>query len=284
MQYGDPTPPGVAVSYDRKGMQVMKKKFSPYLAAAFAALLLGGADESRANAISQDDMQARPSVDLPLSGNQGLVAPVPVLHTTELSDAVESGRWSKACSIATKALANENPDLESLGIFAICEALVNNASAVAQARYRLNEMEVAPRRYSLLADGVLLLRNGKAEAASSAFARVLAARHEDTIALYFSAEALHSLRRDKEAISALRQLLKVAPDNAAALAANARLVAGKGASASDLKQAISLTEHATQVEPMNRALWKQLAQLYDRTGQRGRAAAIMMQWVALPHP
>jgi hypothetical protein len=33
---------------------------------------------------------------------------------------------------------------------------------------------------------------------------------------------------------------------------------------------------------MNLDYWKQLAELYDRTGQRDRAAAVRLQWLSPP--
>jgi predicted Zn-dependent protease len=163
----------------------------------------------------------------------------------------------------------------------MCVALRNDQTATATTLKRLREAEPAP-YYSSLTVGIQQLRNGAPDRAESTFSEVVQARQGDPLALYFTGEAQHQLKRNNQAIASFKAVLKRWPEYTPALGAAARLLASPDATAQDLKEAVSMTERATAIEPMNRDYWMQLAELYERTGQRDRAAAVKLQWLSRP--
>jgi tetratricopeptide (TPR) repeat protein len=198
---------------------------------------------------------------------------------TAALNAISRGRWASACGTATKILAARIPDVDALGVFALCSAIDNDAAAAGSALERLHEAE-SPRYYGALTEGILDLRNGLPAQAETAFKTVLKAKSGDPLAAYFNGEALHAQRKDAEAIAAFRKVLKAWPDHAPALTAVARLLAGAKASRDNLQEALAMAERAAAVDPTNRAHWKLLAELCARTGQAGRANAISVQWLS----
>jgi tetratricopeptide (TPR) repeat protein len=198
-----------------------------------------------------------------------------------LDAALKRGQWQRACGVATASLGRGEANVDALGIFGACSALANDQTAANTALQRLREVEAAP-YYASLTEGILQLRGGAPAKADATFAVILKARPDDPLALYFDGEALHQLKRDPQAIAAFKAVLKRWPDHAPALAAAARLMAAPKASPQALKEAATLTERATVIEPMNLDYWKQMADLYERTGQADRAAAVKLQWLSPP--
>jgi tetratricopeptide (TPR) repeat protein len=195
---------------------------------------------------------------------------------------LQRGSWRKACSIAADALARGEQNVDALGVFGMCAALRNDQAAASPALQRLRETEVPPHYYAAMTEGILQLRGGAADKANATFAAILKSRPADPLALYFSAEAQHQLKRDAQAIASFKAVLKRWPDNAPALASAARLLAAPKAPPQDLKEAVAMTERATAIEPMNLDYWKQMAELYERVGQHDRAAAVKLQWLSPP--
>ena len=196
--------------------------------------------------------------------------------------ALQRGQWRRACGIATNTLAGGVANLDALGTFGMCSALRNDKASTSTALQRLRDAEAAPGYYAGMTEGILLLRNGDAEKAESAFKTAMQARPGDPLALYFTGEAHHQLKRDAQAIASFKAALKRWPDYAPALASSARLLASPKATPQALKEAVVMTERATAIEPMNLDYWKQMAELYDRAGQPERAAAVRLQWLSLP--
>ena len=196
--------------------------------------------------------------------------------------ALQRGQWRRACGIATNTLAGGVANLDALGAFGMCSALRNDKTSTSTALQRLRDAEATPGYYAGMTEGILLLRNGEADKAESAFKTVMQARPGDPLALYFTGEAHHQLKRDAQAIASFKAALKRWPDYAPALASSARLLASPKASTQALKEAVVMTERATAIEPMNLDYWKQMAELYDRAGQPERAAAVRLQWLSLP--
>jgi len=255
------------------------------LLALSASLALLACQAVRADMMLPRDTQNQPAKPLP--------EPVVPANTTPLfkglsasgmtaTDALSRGRWTNACNIATSVLARQEPDIDALGVFALCAAVRNDRVAASSALDRLRQVEAAP-YYSLLAEGILYLRDKLPDKAETAFKTVLQTRPSDPLGLYFSGEALHALHKDAEAISTFKSVLKSWPDFAPALTAAARLMATpNNAARKDLNAAITMTERATSIEPMNLAYWKLLVELYNRTGQHDRANAITLQWLNPP--
>lgn len=195
---------------------------------------------------------------------------------------LQRGSWRKACSIAADALARGEQNVDALGVFGMCAALRNDQAAASPALQRLRETEAPPHYYAAMTEGILQLRGGAAEKANATFAAVLKSRPADPLALYFSGEAQHQLKRDAQAIASFKAVLKRWPDHAPALASAAKLLAAPKAPPQELKEAVAMTEHATAIEPMNLDYWKQMADLYERAGQHDRAAAVKLQWLNPP--
>jgi len=198
-----------------------------------------------------------------------------------LLTAVRRGQWQRACGVATASLGRGETNVDALGIFGVCSALANDQAAANTALLRLREAELVP-YYASLTEGILQLRGGSPAKADATFAVILKARPDDPLALYFDGEALHQLKRDPQAIASFKAVLTRWPDHAPALAAAARLMAAPKATPQALKEAVALTERATAIEPMNLDYWKQMADLYERTGQAERAAAVKLQWLNRP--
>jgi tetratricopeptide (TPR) repeat protein len=217
------------------------------------------------------DMGKSPFVDLDADGT-----------TQRIMLALQRGLWSRACSVATDALAKKESNLDALGIFAVCQALVANKEGTERAEFRLREVEPSPGYYTMLTNGVANLRNGSNELAENAFKRLLEIRPGDPVGEYFLGESLHARQKDTEAIAIFQKVLKSWPDYAPALSATARLMAAKSGSKQNLNVAISMSERAARIDPMNLKYWEQTATLCDQAGQRDRAHAIRLQWLYRP--
>lgn len=195
--------------------------------------------------------------------------------------AVRRGQWKRACSIATASLGRNEANVDALGIFGVCSALAKDQSSANTALQQLRQAEATP-YYAKLTEGILQLRGSAPATANATFSQLLKSRPDDPLALYFDGEALHQLKRDPQAIAAFKAVLRQWPDHAPALAAAARLMASPKAPPQALREAVTLTERATAIEPMNADYWRQMAELYERTGQTDRAAAVRLQWLSLP--
>ncbi len=248
-----------------------------------AALCSVSALSGNAALIGSD--QKAPSADLtggPASDMRLLDANPAGDPSAALDSALRLGVWRKACSIATNVLARQERNVDALGVFGLCAAVRNDKEAAGKALQRLREAEGAPNYYATMTQGILRLRGGSASEADAMFKSVLKARPDDPLALYFTGEAMHARNRDGDAVSSFKAVLKRWPDHAPALASAAKLMASPKASKEDLREAVSLTERATKIEPMNLAYWKQMADLYERVGERDRAAAVRLQWLSPP--
>jgi tetratricopeptide (TPR) repeat protein len=222
------------------------------------------------------DLAASPLLDPPEPPSL-LDAPRPAGSTgSEALEALRMGRWTQACRTATEVLARHVPDVEALGIFGLCAAVTRDRDAANTARTRLAEAERTP-YFGPLTQGVLLLGERQPEKAQAAWRPVLQARRNDPLALYFEGEALHARRQTPKALAAFRGVLNTWPEFTPAMTAIARLNSGPKATPQDLKEALSLAERATEIEPTNRGYWRLLADLCRRTGQVGRADAIALQ-------
>jgi tetratricopeptide (TPR) repeat protein len=244
------------------------------LLAAQAALAIPIASEPGAREVGPASLE----LVAPASAAADRAEPGTASGMTALN-AVSRGRWTSACGIATRILAARIPDVDALGVFALCSAIDNDTAAAGSALERLHEAE-SPRYYGVLTEGILDLRGGLPAQAETAFKAFLRAKSGDPLASYFNGEALHAQRKDVEAIAAFRKVLKTWPDHAPALTAVARLLAGAKASRDNLQEALAMAERATAIDPTNRAHWKLLAELCARTGQAGRANAISVQWLS----
>lgn len=216
--------------------------------------------------------------------DRGPTEPTPVHAGATGQDALQSlsrGHWTGACAIATNVLAHKVPDVEALGVFALCSAVSGDRHAAATAQARLKEAEPSP-YYAPLTQGVLHLQDKQPEKAQASWRALLQARGNDPLLLYFEGEALHARKQPAQAVAAFGGSLKTWPDFAPSLTALARLGSGPKASPQDLQSALSLAERATQIEPGNRGYWALLADLCRRTGQVGRADAIALQYLRQP--
>lgn len=194
---------------------------------------------------------------------------------------LSQGRWASACATASSVLARQVPDVEALGVFALCAALTGDRAAAATAQARLKEAEPSP-YFGPLTHGVLQLLDKQPQKAQVSWRPLLQARGDDPLVLYFEGEALHARQQPDQAVAAFQRVLKAWPDFTPALTALARLSAGPKASAQALQAALSMAERATQIEPTNRGHWRLLADLCRRTGQVGRADAIALQYLRPP--
>lgn len=238
---------------------------------------------------------APPSVRSPVSApSPGLAASTDpqvteadLVANIQLIQSVARGQWMVACDQATAIMARQRPDLDALGVFAICAALRNDREAARSARDALNQREAPPNYYARVVEGILHLKDEAPKKADTEFAAIREQRASDPLVLYFVGEAQNAQGKDVEAIAAFKLSLETWPEHAPALAALARLSAKDSASPEVLKTAISMTEQATRIEPDNRSYWKQLADLCERAGETGRASAIRLQWLTprvLPSP
>lgn len=251
------------------------------IGAAVAGLLLMQA--APAGAVPMDDAKKLPGAATSAPSVPSY-APVPAPDAAlspMLGAELQRGNWRKACSIAADALARGEQNVDALGVFGMCAALRNDQAAASPALQRLRETESLP-YYAALTEGILQLRSVAAAKASATFASVLKSRPSDPLALYFDGEAQHQLKRDAQAIASFKAVLKRWPDHAPALASAAKLLAAPKAPPRELKEAVTMTERATALEPMNLDYWKQMAELYERTGQHDRAAAVKLQWLSPP--
>jgi tetratricopeptide (TPR) repeat protein len=196
--------------------------------------------------------------------------------------ALSRGRWMEACGTASRILAQQVPDTEALGLFALCAALAGDDTGTTLALARLSEVERPP-RFAPIAAGIRLLKLGRPQAASVHFEEALRRRGDDPLASYFQGEALHAAGRDPQALLAFEAVLKAWPAHVPAITAAARVrAAAVPATESDLLAARELAERATQLDPWTPANWRLLADLCRRTGQSDRAEAIALQWLRGP--
>jgi len=197
-------------------------------------------------------------------------------------NAIRGGRWSLACSMATRILATQVADVDALGVFALCAALGDDRAAVSISLTRLAEVEAKPGYYGFLTKGIVALREPAPDKAEVAFKTALQARPGEPLALFFRGEALHAQHKDAEAIATFQAVSRAWPDHSPALSAAARLMAAPKASQETLNEALALSERAVRIDPSNTAYWRLLADLYRRTGQTDRANAIAVQWLSGP--
>lgn len=263
----------------------MCKRSRHKLPTLFLAVALASASTALAQGVATQDDLALPLLDLdtpsraPASG----MTTDPGSGTLALA-ALGQGRWQVACSMATRVLARQVPDGEALGLFALCAAVQGDRQTAAVTLRRLKQVEPV-RHYSVLAEAVLNLQDGAADAALAALDALLEARRADPLALYFRGEALHALSRDAEAFGAFTAAAAEWPDHVPALTAAVRLtLASTDAPADRLRVALGLAERATRLDPWQRAHWRLLAELCRRTGQEARAQAIVAQWLSTPAP
>jgi tetratricopeptide (TPR) repeat protein len=256
---------------------------SSLLAALVAGALACTAAGSTPITLTPDEPDAPASPLLESRDRSGAVQALPGQGATghDAMQALSQGRWASACATATHVLAHKVPDVEALGIFALCSAVSGDRNAAAAAQARLKQAEPSP-YYGLLTQGVLHLQDKQPEKAQGSWRALLQARGNDPLLLYFEGEALHARKQPAQAVTAFGGALKAWPDFAPALTALARLGSGPKASPQDLHSALSLAERATQIEPSNRGYWALLADLCRRTGQVGRADAIALQYLRQP--
>jgi tetratricopeptide (TPR) repeat protein len=260
-------------------------RLAPLALLAGVIVLPGG--PARSTVLSPGETQIQPESPGPASQPSSAFLPQSNQHLLDADrptfpPIIQRGLWSRACSIATNTLAQQEPDEDALGIFAICSAVTNNKAAADSALWRLRQTEAFPYYYASLAQGILESRNGSPDEADKVFRSLLQARPDDPLVLYFSGAVLQAQHKDAEAILTYRKVLKAWPDYAPALVAAAQLMATPDASEKTLNEAIAMTERATAIEPTNRAYWKQLAELYDQSGQHDRASAVRLQWLSVP--
>lgn len=251
-----------------------------------AAPLAGGAVIPQTSSPSVLPPASAPAPD-PAASAVPQVTEADLAANIQLIQAVARGQWMAACNQATAIMAGQRPDLDALGVFAICAALRNDGEATRSARDALNQREAPPNYYARLVEGILLLKGKAPQKAEAAFVAIREQRATDPLAWYFTGEARHAQGKEAEAITAFKASLEAWPEHAPALAAVARLSTKGSASKEALATAISMTEQATRIEPDNRGYWKQLADLCERAGETGRASAIRLQWLtprALPAP
>lgn len=248
----------------------------PAIVLAFAACLCGAAQSAYIGA--DEPAPALPQAD----AFRNLVPDAPTDTAERLPAALSRGSWAQACSLAAKALAGQQPEMDALGVFALCSAVSDQKETVAASLRRLRESEPPPYYYATLTEGVSQLRLGAHERAEAALQQVLRSRPADPLATYFVGELLHARGKDAEAVASFKAVLARWPDYAPAMAAAAQLLAAPRASRAQLKEAIRLSERAAAVEPMNLAYWRQLADLCRRDGQNARAEAITLQWLTPP--
>jgi len=237
-----------------------------------ALLGIFGAAPAMANTLSIDGAPRPPGFSLHETSrpSQGIVPEqkdVTAASSEAALTALSRGKWQDGFHIAATVLSRETPDINALGVFAVCAAALNNREAAKSALNRLKQVEAEPYA-ALLTQGILYLRDGASDKADGAFKAVLRKHPNDPVALYFSGEALHARHKDVEAISKFEEALKTWPDFAPALAAAARL---RAASQEGLKVAVAMTQRAAAIDPENPALKQQLAELYDRSGQGNKA-------------
>lgn len=210
---------------------------------------------------------------------QPLISDTELIESSYLSVPLARGQWTSACARATQVLAKQQASIDALGIFSMCAAIRNDATAVNTALKRLKEAEPPPHYYQQLTEGILLLTRKTPEKAGAAFKNVLQQRAQDPLAFYFAGEAAHAQGKNADAIANFKSSLKAWPDHAPAHSALAHLTASGNATKSALRSAIASTEQATKIDPANRSYWKQLADLCERAGETGRANAIRLQWL-----
>ena len=187
--------------------------------------------------------------------------------------ALSRGDCEGGFRIAATVLGRQIPDTNALGVFAVCAAVLNNREAVNSALNRLRLVEEDPYA-ALLAQGVLYLRDGAADKAEESFKAVLQKHPADPVALYFGGEALQARHKDAEAIAKFDAVLKTWPDFAPALASAARL---RATTKGGLKEALAMTQRAAAIDPKNAALKRQLAELYDHSGQGNKARELYVE-------
>ena len=193
-------------------------------------------------------------------------------------EALKSGRWLRACQLATGLLAGKVADRDAVGVFGVCAAVRNDVPATDAALLRLRQAEITP-YYLPLVTGVQQLRTKALDAADRSFRTALQARANDPLALYFIGEAQHARGRDAEATASFKLTLQAWPQFAPAMSGVARLMASPKATQDELKTALALADRAAAIEPMNRSYWRLVAELCNRTGQTTRANAITLQWL-----
>jgi len=224
------------------------------------------------------NIEEQPATGLIAPNDANTPVPQPASNS-QLLQALREGHWSAACALATRILAKQQPDVDALGVFAMCAALRDEKSIANTALTRLEEAEGTPAYYGWLSRGILLLRGKSLENAEADFKKTLEDRAGDPLALYFFGETLHARGKDTEAIASFRATLSAWPEHAPALSAIARLTSKGKASRTAIKSAIEMTERATRIDPSNRGYWQQLADLHDRAGNQGQANAIRLQWL-----
>ncbi len=221
-----------------------------------------------------------PLLELPsIPAREEAEVPLEIPATIEaaaLNEPLQRGHWTVACARATAALAQAQPLVEALGVFALCAALQDDTEAFGRALQRLREAETSP-YYAVLAQSIADLHAKGHARALSALRRLSETHPEDGLTRYFIGEGEYAGGDGEAARQSFTAVLKVWPKHAPAMVALSRLDATDGASDAALQRAIGQMENATQVEPANRAYWRWLAALCERAGQTSRAQAIALQ-------
>jgi tetratricopeptide (TPR) repeat protein len=194
------------------------------------------------------------------------------------------GQWAAACRTATDTLADRRPNIDALGVFALCAAIRNDESMILPSLERLVANEPPPQAYVRLVQAVLHLKEEAPGRALEALEPLRSGDVNSPLASYFAGEALHAQGRDAAAVEAFQACLDLWPEHAPAMVAIARLSIGMDGNKGTLEKAIAMTEQATRIEPSNLGYWRQLADLCERNGEFGRASAIRMQWLTPRFP
>ncbi len=199
--------------------------------------------------------------------------------SSPIAEALQRGRWPLACQRATSALAGAQPDVEALGIFALCAAINHDQPALTQANARLKEAETVP-YYATLVAAVSDLHAQRPAPALVQLTTLTAARPQDALAQFFLGEARYANGEPAAARRCFEAVLTSWPAHAPAMLALSRL----DATEARLPQAIARMEQATQIDPQNRDYWRWLADLCTQAGDPGRAQAITLQRLRVRSP
>lgn len=218
--------------------------------------------------LTEQARERPPALDLPGQ------AQLPVVPDAERARAaLAKGLWAEALRQSVKVMAQRVPDVDSLGIVALCAAVLGETTLREAALNRLLQVEAEPRYYHTLVSGVVDLTANRVDSAARRFEEILMRSPDDPLLRYFRGRVQEAAGRPQEALADYQATLRKMPDFAPALAAAASLYSTRGAHG----KAVKLMERAVSIDPANPAYARALAEVYDRAGQKDKARALYQE-------
>jgi protein O-GlcNAc transferase len=190
----------------------------------------------------------------------------------------KDGRLEEAAQVYRKVLSEQPRDFDATHLLGVI-ALQQGQFIVAQ-QFIHAALSIDPHNVSAMGNlGTGYLRNGQLEAALQWFQSALELRPDSLIALINAGTALHSMRRNSDAIPILRRAYAVDGRSYAVCNLLGACLIKNG----DAREATELFDAATRADPDNAEGWTNLSVALNSIGEHARALECAERAVSL-HP